>query len=58
VCWIADGTGMGPNRENHLALEAADDDAVRAFHQAAIGLGAESLRAPWLWPEYHPGALP
>jgi catechol 2,3-dioxygenase-like lactoylglutathione lyase family enzyme len=53
--WIADGTGMGPNRENHLAFEAADEDAVRAFHQAAIGLGAESLHAPRLWPEYHPG---
>jgi catechol 2,3-dioxygenase-like lactoylglutathione lyase family enzyme len=38
--WIAEGAGMGPNREIHLAFQAADDDAVRA---------------PRLWPEYHPG---
>jgi hypothetical protein len=29
--------------------------AVRAFHQAALALGTESLHAPRLWPEYHPG---
>jgi hypothetical protein len=27
---------------------------VCAFHEAATGLGAESLHAPRLWPEYHP----
>ncbi|OBI82899.1 VOC family protein [Mycobacterium asiaticum] len=53
--WIADGTGMGPNREVHVAFQAAGEDAVRAFHDAAVGLGAESLHAPRLWPEYHPG---
>jgi catechol 2,3-dioxygenase-like lactoylglutathione lyase family enzyme len=53
--WIAEGAGMGPNREMHPAFEAADEDAVRAFHDAAVGLGAESLHAPRLWPEYHPG---
>jgi|ERR1700751_1306719 catechol 2,3-dioxygenase-like lactoylglutathione lyase family enzyme len=53
--WIAEGTGMGPNREVHLAFAAADHDAVRAFHRAAVELGAESLHAPRLWPEYHPG---
>jgi len=53
--WISEGGGMGPNRENHLAFEAADEDAVRAFHAAAVGLGAESLHEPRLWPEYHPG---
>ncbi|OBA82795.1 glyoxalase [Mycobacterium sp. 1164966.3] len=56
--WIADqaaGTAQGPNREVHVAFEAADEDAVRAFHDAAVGLGAESLHAPRLWPEYHPG---
>ena len=56
--WIADlsaGSAYGPNREVHLAFEAADVDAVRAFHEAAVGLGAESLHAPRLWPEYHPG---
>ncbi len=46
---------MGPNRENHIAFAAADEDAVRAFHQAALRQGAESLHEPRLWPEYHPG---
>lgn len=56
--WIADtaaGAGTGPNREVHLAFAAADDNAVRAFHVAAMRLGAESLHEPRLWPEYHPG---
>ena len=30
-------------------------DAVKAFYDAALELGAESLHAPRLWPEYHPG---
>lgn len=53
--WISDGAGMAPNRENHIAFEAAGEDAVRAFYQAAVGLGAESLHEPRVWPEYHPG---
>ncbi|OBI90534.1 VOC family protein [Mycobacterium sp. 1245805.9] len=52
--WIADGTGMGPNREVHVAFAAAGEDAVRAFHRAAVERGAESLHEPRLWPEYHP----
>jgi catechol 2,3-dioxygenase-like lactoylglutathione lyase family enzyme len=53
--WIADGKAMGPNREIHVAFRAAGSDAVKAFYDAAIGLGAESLHEPRLWPEYHPG---
>lgn len=53
--WIADGSGMGPAREIHLAFQAGDDSAVRAFHETAMRLGAESLHEPRLWPEYHPG---
>jgi catechol 2,3-dioxygenase-like lactoylglutathione lyase family enzyme len=53
--WISDGAGMGPQREVHLAFEAQGEDAVRAFYDAAVGLGAESLHAPRRWPEYHPG---
>ena len=56
--WIADmnsGEATGPNRETHIAFQAADIDAVRAFHDAALEAGAESLHAPRLWPEYHPG---
>ena len=56
--WIADasaGEASGPNREIHVAFHAADADAVKAFHDVAVELGAESLHAPRLWPEYHPG---
>ncbi len=53
--WISDGAGMGPNREIHLAFQAADENAVRAFHHAAVERGAESLHAPRLWFEYHSG---
>ena len=53
--WIADGAGTGPNREIHVAFAAADAGAVDAFYDTALGLGAESLHAPRLWPEYHPG---
>jgi catechol 2,3-dioxygenase-like lactoylglutathione lyase family enzyme len=56
--WIADasaGEAGGPNREIHVAFHAADTDAVQAFYDAALKLGAESLHAPRLWPEYHPG---
>ena len=55
VFWIAEGAGMGPNRETHVAFTATNHDAVRAFHDAAVESGAESLRAPRLWPEYHDG---
>jgi catechol 2,3-dioxygenase-like lactoylglutathione lyase family enzyme len=53
--WISDGAGMGPGREIHVAFAAAGEDAVRAFHDAAVGLGCESLHEPRLWTEYHPG---
>jgi catechol 2,3-dioxygenase-like lactoylglutathione lyase family enzyme len=53
--WISTFEGMGPNREMHLAFAAPDAAHVRAFHEAALSLGAESLHDPRLWPEYHPG---
>jgi catechol 2,3-dioxygenase-like lactoylglutathione lyase family enzyme len=56
--WIADmnvGEASGPNREVHVAFHAKDHAAVQAFYDTALGLGAESLHAPKLWPEYHPG---
>ena len=56
--WIADanaGDASGSNREVHIAFQAADVDAVKAFYEAALALGAESLHEPRLWPEYHPG---
>jgi catechol 2,3-dioxygenase-like lactoylglutathione lyase family enzyme len=56
--WISqasEASATGPAREIHFAFAAATEDAVCAFHDAAKGLGAESLHAPRLWPEYHPG---
>ena len=52
--WIADmsaGDASGPNRENHVAFQASGTDAVKAFYDAALEQGAESLHAPRLWPE-------
>lgn len=53
--WIAAMPGAGPNRKIHVAFEAPDEEHVRAFHAAAVRLGAESLHEPRMWPEYHPG---
>ena len=57
--WISiqptEGPASGPNREIHVAFEAADADAVRAFFEAARSLGAEVLHEPRFWPEYHEG---
>jgi catechol 2,3-dioxygenase-like lactoylglutathione lyase family enzyme len=55
--WIAaqppEGPASGPNREIHVAFAAPDAATVRAFFEAATGLGAEVLHHPRLWPEYH-----
>jgi catechol 2,3-dioxygenase-like lactoylglutathione lyase family enzyme len=51
--WIGRLTSEGPTREDHIAFEAADRAAVRAFFGAAVGLGAEVLHAPRVFPEYH-----
>jgi catechol 2,3-dioxygenase-like lactoylglutathione lyase family enzyme len=53
VFWVSTFEGVGPNREVHIAFSAPDATHVRAFHEAATGLGAESLNEPRLWPEYH-----
>jgi len=52
--WIsAQETGEG-FRESHIAFAARDRATVRAFFDAAIASGAETLHEPRLWPEYHP----
>ena len=51
--WLSTFDGIGPNREVHVAFAAADVASVRAFHAAALELGAESLHEPRRWPEYH-----
>lgn len=53
--WLSTFEGVGPNREVHVAFTAPDAAHVQAFHAAALAAGAESLHAPRLWPEYHPG---
>jgi catechol 2,3-dioxygenase-like lactoylglutathione lyase family enzyme len=53
--WVAAWQDDTPNREVHIAFTAPDAEAVRAFHAAALELGAEELHAPRVWPEYHPG---
>ena len=53
--WLEDATGRQPGEAIHFAFQATDVDAVKAFHDAALELGVESLHAPRLWPEYHPG---
>jgi len=51
--WIArQQTGDG-FRETHIAFQAPDRAAVRAFFEAALSTGAEPLHEPQLWPQYH-----
>jgi catechol 2,3-dioxygenase-like lactoylglutathione lyase family enzyme len=40
-------------RESHIAFQAPDRAAVRAFFDAAVAHGATVLHEPRLWPEYH-----
>ena len=51
--WISTSDGVGPNREVHVAFTTPDAATVRAFATAAEELGAETLHAPRMWPEYH-----
>jgi catechol 2,3-dioxygenase-like lactoylglutathione lyase family enzyme len=53
--WIGpldSGTGF---RESHIAFRAPSREAVIAFRDAAVEMGAEVLHEPRVWPEYHPG---
>jgi catechol 2,3-dioxygenase-like lactoylglutathione lyase family enzyme len=51
--WIGrQQTGDG-FRETHIAFQAPDRAAVRAFFEAALSTGAEPLHEPQLWPQYH-----
>lgn len=53
--WLEDGAGRSPGAAIHFAFQATGTDDVQAFYDAALKLGAESLHAPRIWPEYHPG---
>lgn len=51
--WLSQYEDMPPNREIHVAFVARDAAQVRAFYDAAMAAGAESLHEPRLRPEYH-----
>jgi len=53
--WIGRYDDMPAQREVHIAFTAPDAATVRAFHAAALELGAEVLNEPRMWPEYHDG---
>jgi catechol 2,3-dioxygenase-like lactoylglutathione lyase family enzyme len=50
--WLIPAERAG-DRELHLAFTAPDRAHVRAFHDAAVEIGAEVLHAPRIFPEYH-----
>ena len=52
--WLGPLTTGTPNREIHVAFQAADRDAVRSFLRTAVTAGAEVLHHARVWPEYHP----
>jgi catechol 2,3-dioxygenase-like lactoylglutathione lyase family enzyme len=52
--WLSEFDSGDGFRESHIAFEAADRAAVRAFFEAAVAAGAEVLHDPRVWPEYHP----
>jgi len=51
--WIGPLMSGQDNREVHIAFQAADRDAVRAFFDAAVATGAAVLHQPRVFPEYH-----
>lgn len=53
VFWLGPRTTGEGFREVHIAFQAPDRAAVRAFFDAAVAAGAEVLHPPALRPEYH-----
>jgi len=51
--WIGQQTTGDGFRESHLAFTALNRAAVDHFFETAVGIGAEALHQPRLWPEYH-----
>jgi catechol 2,3-dioxygenase-like lactoylglutathione lyase family enzyme len=51
--WLGPLTTGEPNREIHIAFQAAERAAVRSFFETAVGTGATVLHEPRVWPEYH-----
>ena len=53
--WIGPRSTGDGFRECHIAFDAADRAAVRAFFEAAVDAGADVLHEPQEWPQYHAG---
>ena len=53
--WIGPHDSGEGFRESHIAFRAPNREAVLAFRDAALALGAELLHDARLWPEYHEG---
>lgn len=51
--WLGPATDDA-RQETHVAFAAPDRPAVDRVYAAAMGIGAEILHAPRVWPEYHP----
>ncbi len=51
--WIGPLMTGENNREIHVAFQADDRAAVRAFFDAAVATGAPVLHEPQAWPQYH-----
>ena len=51
--WLGQQTTGAGFRESHLAFTANNRAAVDNFFAIAVGLRAEVLHEPRLWPEYH-----
>ena len=51
--WIGQQQTGDGFRETHIAFQAPDQAAVRAFYEAALATGAEPLHEPQFWPQYH-----
>ena len=51
--WIGPRTTGEGFAESHIAFTAPNRQTVRAFFEAAVGIGAVTLHEPKIWPEYH-----
>ena len=52
--WLGPLADDVQNRAVHIAFQASDRAAVRAWFDTAVAAGAEVLHEPRVWPEYHP----
>ena len=51
--WIGRQSSTAPQKEVHIAFQAADRSLVQQFFDEAVASGAEVLHEPRVFPEYH-----